>query len=71
MTKKEFGIAKDGKTSHLYTLENAHGMKAVISDFGAVLQSLWVPMSDGSLRDVVLGFDSHVRWQSAGRGAGI
>ena len=58
MTKKEFGIAKDGKTAHLYTLENAHGMKAVISDFGAVLQSLWVPMSDGSLRDVVLGFDS-------------
>ena len=58
MTKKQFGIAKDGKTAHLYTLENAHGMKAVISDFGAVLQSLWVPMPDGSLRDVVLGFDS-------------
>lgn len=58
ITRTEFGKTKDGKTAYLYTLKNKNGMTAVVSDFGAVLQSLWVPFPDGTKKDVVLGFDS-------------
>ena len=30
-----FGKTKDGKDAHLYLLENKHGLKAYVSDFGA------------------------------------
>lgn len=47
----------DGRPVKLYTLTNAHGMKATISDWGATLVSLEVPGRDGEMADVVLGFD--------------
>ena len=40
MQKQEatgFGVTSDGKEAHLYTLENKNGMKACVSDYGAVL----------------------------------
>lgn len=58
VTKTKFGETKDGKVAYLYTLKNGNGMKAIISDFGAVLQALWIPFPDGTIKDVVLGFDS-------------
>lgn len=56
--KKEFGKTKDGRTAYLYTVENKNGMKAVFTDYGAILVSLYVPDRDGSVDDVVLGFDN-------------
>ena len=47
----------DGKTASLYTLKNSSGMTAVISDFGANLVKLLVPDKNGTLTDVVLGYD--------------
>ena len=55
MKIEEFGLTKDGQMAHLYTLENEHGMKAVLSDFGAVLVSLLIPDRNGVVADVVLG----------------
>jgi len=57
VTKTSFGFLKDGKEAHLFTLENAKGMRAVISDFGAVWVSMFVPDRAGKLTDVVLGYD--------------
>jgi len=54
----DFGLTKYGKEAHLYTLENEAGMKAVLSDLGAVIKELWVPDRDGNLKDVVLGYDT-------------
>ncbi len=48
----------NGKPTALYTLENANGMEACITNFGGRIVSLMVPGRDGELRDVVLGFDS-------------
>lgn len=48
----------NGKPTALYTLENANGMEACITNFGGRIVSLMVPDRDGELRDVVLGFDS-------------
>lgn len=41
----------------LFTLKNGKGMKAVVSNYGARLTSLFVPGRNGVLFDVVLGFD--------------
>lgn len=57
ITISDFGKTKDGKTAKLYVLKNANGMTAAVSDFGALLVSLFVKDKQGQFRDVVLGFD--------------
>lgn len=41
-----------------YVIMNKNGMKAVITNYGAKVVSLYVPDKEGKLTDVVLGFDS-------------
>ncbi len=53
-----FGQTEDGQEVFLYTLSNSKGLRARITNFGAILVSMHVPDRDGSLGDVVLGFDS-------------
>ncbi len=57
MKKEVFGTV-EGREVHLYTLENSHGMKAVISDFGALIVRLYAPDHDGKAEDVALGCDA-------------
>ena len=52
-----FGKLPDGSEAKLYTLTNANGLRARITDFGATLVSLEVPDQEGNLADVTLGFD--------------
>ncbi len=54
--KKSFFALPDGREASLYTLKNANGMTAEISDFGGAVHRLLVPGRDGKKRDVVLGF---------------
>lgn len=61
ISKKSFGVTKDGKETFLYTISNKNGMKAAVSNFGAILVQLIVPDKKGGVRDVVLGFDSGSR----------
>lgn len=42
----------------LFTLSNSNGLVAKVSNFGAILVSLFVPDKNGNLEDIVLGFDS-------------
>jgi aldose 1-epimerase len=58
VAKKEFGKTPDGKQVDLYTLTNAHGMKAKIITYGGILTELDAPDRDGKMGDVVLGFDN-------------
>lgn len=58
VVKREFGKNFAGETAHLYEITNAAGMKAVVTDFGATLHSLYVPDQDGKLRDVVWGYET-------------
>ncbi len=57
MKKVLFGTTQCGKDIYLYTLENSKGMKATVTNFGAILVDLIVPDKDGNLADVVMGFD--------------
>jgi aldose 1-epimerase len=51
-----FGKAEDGTAVNLYRLENANGLRAALTDYGAILVSLEVPDRDGNLDNIVLGF---------------
>ena len=37
--------------------QNANGLKAKVTEYGATLTELWAPDRDGTLADVVLGYD--------------
>jgi aldose 1-epimerase len=48
----------DGKPVDLYTLTNAKGAVAKITNYGAIVTSLTMPDKSGKLGDVVLGMDN-------------
>lgn len=56
VTAKPFGTA-DGKEVSLYTLRNAGGAEATITNYGGIVVSLLVPDRTGKMVDVVLGYD--------------
>ena len=58
-----FGKTREGKEAHLYVLENKNGLKAYVSDFGASLVRLLVPDKDGTMLDVVHGYDDAVGYE--------
>jgi aldose 1-epimerase len=47
----------DGQGVDLYTLTNARGMEVKITNYGAAITSIRVPGRDGTMADVVQGFD--------------
>ncbi len=52
-----FGLLPDGREAQFHVLENKHGLRAEIADFGATLVRLFVPDRSGALADIVLGYD--------------
>ena len=48
----------DGSQVDLYTLKNANGLEATITNYGGIVVSLTVPDKNGKLGDVVLGYDT-------------
>jgi len=58
ITKAPFGTLPDGTLVDLYTLRNAKGCVARISNYGGIVTSLDVPDRNGKMGDVVLGYDN-------------
>ena len=56
--KAEFGRTKQGEVAHIYTLTNANGCEAKITNYGGIVVSLKVPDKTGQLSDVVLGYET-------------
>jgi aldose 1-epimerase len=56
--KSSFGALPDGTPVDLYTLTNAQGVVAKVTNYGTVITELHVPDREGKLGDVVLGFDN-------------
>ena len=52
-----WGETADHQKVDIYTLTNARGMSARITNYGAFLVSLNVPDRKGKFADVVLGYD--------------
>lgn len=53
-----FGELPNGRQATLYTLVNRNGVIVKLTDFGAIITQIHTPDRDGSLADIVLGFDS-------------
>ena len=53
-----FGRMPNGTLVNLFTLTNAHGLVARITDYGTIITELHVPDRKGQLADIVLGFDN-------------
>jgi aldose 1-epimerase len=58
MPSEPFGTTADGKAVEVYTLKNANGVEARVTNYGGIILSLKVPDRTGQMADVVLGFDS-------------
>ena len=46
-----------GEDIYLFTLRNAKGTEVIISNYGAIITSFKIKKKDGSINDIVLGFD--------------
>jgi aldose 1-epimerase len=57
ITAAPFGKLDDTPVQ-LYTLTNAHGLIARITNYGAIVTELHVPDAAGKLADIVLGFEN-------------
>ncbi|MCG8511342.1 MAG: galactose mutarotase [Rhodospirillales bacterium] len=57
VSKERFGETA-GRDVSLFTLANANGLVARITDYGGILTEMHVPDRDGNAADIVLGFDS-------------
>ena len=57
ITKETFGKTADGQNVDLYTIRNARGFEAKITNYGGIVVSLKVPDRNRKFADVVLGFN--------------
>ncbi len=66
MNGKEFFKTADGMVSRLYSLRNASGFGADVTDWGGALVSIFTPDRDGKLTDVLLGFGNPAEYTDNG-----
>jgi aldose 1-epimerase len=55
---RPYGITADGKHVEEYTLTNASGVEVKIITYGGIITSIRVPDRNGSMANVVLGFNN-------------
>lgn len=58
ISEKSFKGFHQGKTTALYTLKNKNGFVAQVTNYGAILVSLFVPDRKGVFADIVQGYDT-------------
>ncbi|MBN1491687.1 MAG: galactose mutarotase [Phycisphaerae bacterium] len=58
VTQKAFGKTPAGETAQLFTLTNANGMQAEITNYGGIVVRLTAPDREGKFADVVLGYET-------------
>ncbi|MFT3991160.1 MAG: aldose epimerase family protein [Luteolibacter sp.] len=61
---ESYGLLPDGREVRLFTLTNASGLRARVTDFGAILVSLEAPDKAGKPADLTLGRDALEEWQN-------
>ena len=62
LTRESFGHLPDGRDVGIFTLTNTNGLKAKVTEYGAILVSLEVPDKSGKLADVTHGYDTLKGW---------
>lgn len=64
LNPKDFEALINGKRVALYTLKNAQGSIAQITNYGGTLASLWIKDKNNNFKDVVLGYKSLHEYQT-------
>lgn len=57
LTQKRVLISSAGEDIYLFTLCNANGTEVCITNYGAIITAFRIRMRNGSVNDIVLGFD--------------
>lgn len=58
ISKKFFGKITDGREVYAYTMSAKCGLEITILDLGGIIQSIKMPGKDGSVKDIVCGYDT-------------
>ena len=59
-----FDHSEEGQLVKVYTIANANGVELRTINYGGTILSLRVPDREGTLADIVLGFDSYKKYRS-------
>lgn len=62
MKQELYGKMPDGRDVKIFTLTNARGLTAKVTEYGAILVSMEVPDKDGKTADVTHGYDDLAGW---------
>ncbi|MCC8035478.1 MAG: galactose mutarotase [Rikenellaceae bacterium] len=65
-----WGFTPEGEAVVLYTLTNSSGAQVKLTNIGAAVVSVVVPDREGSMEDVVLGYDRYSYYFNDGSGMG-
>jgi len=60
--QETFGKLPDGKEVKIFTLSNANGFRAKVTEYGAILVSVEAPDKDGKIADLTHGYDTLEGW---------
>ncbi len=69
LQKSPWGITRQGEQASKYLLVNDNGMEVELSDFGALILAIRLPVK-GQVRDVCLGYDTLEEYYRNGAGFG-
>jgi len=58
ISEEAFKTVHNGKQVNLYTLKNKNGLITQITNYGAIIVSIYVPDRNGKISDVVQGYDT-------------
>jgi aldose 1-epimerase len=62
--KGSFGTTKDGQAVDIYTLKNANGAMAKITNYGGIVTELYMPDKAGKMADIVCGFKTLAEYEA-------
>lgn len=60
--QETYGKMPDGREVSIFTLTNKNGLKARVSEYGAILVSMETPDKTGKLADITHGYDTLEGW---------
>ena len=58
ISSKSFGKTPSGESVTLFTMKNASGMEVQIMNYGGIITKILTPDKNGTVEDVVLGFET-------------
>lgn len=62
LTQEIYGSLPDGREVKIFTLTNKNGLRAKVTEYGAILVSMEAPDSSGKIQDLTHGYDSLAGW---------